>query len=202
MVSNSIRSDAGPAALSLSPEKLKVLHPELFSTNGWKKFMREHGYRLASQNEDPESWKTYISEYLYRGDARAAVVIGIAPLLIAAYAGELDCIAMLKFDRKIERAYKLQAGQRLLAIDTYLEWNFFLPHDLTPGPNASGRFRNFAPFIAEFLSENHERIDELKTGIREAEWNMADAAGRSYLETFGPVARDGRSLLCHLPAQK
>lgn len=202
MVSNPIQSDAGPAALSLSPEKLKLLHPELFSANGWKKFMREHGYRLASQNEDPASWKTYISEYLYRGDARAAVVIGTAPLLIAAYASELDCIAMLKFDKKIERAFRLHNGQRMLAIDTYLEWNFFLPRDLTPGPGASGRFRNFAPFIAEFLSADDIRIEELKTGISESEWNLAESAGLHYLHTFGPVARDGRPLLCHLPAQK
>jgi hypothetical protein len=202
MLASRANADPLPVTLALSHEKLKALHPELYSVRSWKKFLRENGYRLGSQNEDPEYWKSYIAEYLRCGDARAAVVITTSPLLIAAYASELDCIAMLQFDKKIARAYALGSGKRLLAINTYLEWNFWLPQDLSPGPRASGKYRNFAPFIADFLSDDEALIEQLKAGLSDSEWKQAEESGRDYLNKFGARARDGRPLLCHLPAKK
>ncbi len=202
MASRTVKAASTSALLTLSDEKLKAVEPELFSARSWNKFLRENGYRLGEPNETTEYWKDYIAEYLRCGDARAAVVVSAAPLLVAAYAGELDCVAMLRFDKKIARIHGLGAGSRLLAINTYLEWNFWLPEDLKLGPRDSGKYRNFAPLIAEFLSSDDAAIQQQKAAIDADEWNRAQDLGREYLDQFGEKARDGRPLLCHLPAKK
>jgi hypothetical protein len=194
--------NAHPATLTLSETRLKTLSPELYVARSWTKFLRENGYRLGSQNEDPAYWREYIADYLRTGDPRAAVVVSASPLLVAAYAAELDCVALLRFDKKIARHYRLAAGDRLLAVNTYLEWNFWSPEDLTPGPRASGKYKNVAPLIGDFLSDDEEQLTHLKTGVGPSEWTQAETLGVQYLNQFGERARDGRPLLCHLPAKK
>jgi hypothetical protein len=185
---------------ALSHQKLKALQPELYSARSWRKFLRENGYRLSSPNEDADHWKEYVAENLSRGFCEAAVVTSSSPLMIAAYAGELDCVAMLRFPAQLAAKYDLKAGSRLLTINIYLEWNFFLPEDLNPGPRQTGKYRNFAPLIVEFLTDG-EIIKEGKAAITEAQWRRAEALGKEYVMRNGEKARDGRPLLCHLPAK-
>lgn len=185
----------------LSHQKLKALQPELYSSRSWRKFLRENGYRLSSPDEDADHWKDYVAENLQRGDCEAAVVVSDSPLLIAAYAGEIDCVALLRFPGQFTAKYDLKIGSRLLAINIYLEWNFFLPEDLNPGPRQTGKYRNFAPLIAEFLTDDAEIIKDRKAEITQAEWQRAEAFGKEYLKQNGEKARDGRPLLCHLPAK-
>ncbi|MFN0087420.1 MAG: hypothetical protein ACKVX9_18670 [Blastocatellia bacterium] len=190
------------AALTLSTEKLRALQPELFVPRSWTKFLRENGYRLGALNEDVEYWKRQFADHLRAGVAEAAVVASASPLLIATFAGELDCVAMLRFDGKFAQRNPLSAGARLLSVNSYLEWNFWLPEDLTLGPRASGKYRNFAPLIADFLADDPETVERLKTEIPERIWKRTDMLGREYLAANGEKARDGRPLLCHLPAKK
>jgi len=185
---------------TLSHQKLKALQPELYSSSSWRKFLRENGYRLSSPDEDADHWKEYVAENLSRGYCEAAIVVSDSPLLIAAYARELDCVAMLRFPVQLGMKYDLKIGSRLLAVNIYLEWNFFLPEDLNPGPRQTGKYRNFAPLIAEFLTDA-ETIKNKKTEITDAEWRRAEALGKEYLKQNGEKARDGRPLLCHLPAK-
>jgi hypothetical protein len=198
---NDISTSKSPT-LTLSHRKLKALEPELYSSRGWQKFLRENGYRLAAPNEDAGHWKSYVEENLRRGDCRAAIVVSISPLLVAAYAGELDCVAILRFADQLVPKYDLSVGTQLLAVNIYLEWNFFLPEDLNPGPRQTGKYRNFAPMIADFLSDDLNLIEEKKAAVAKAEWRRAEALGREYLKRHGEKARDGRPLLCHLPAKE
>ncbi|MGH9832583.1 MAG: hypothetical protein ACREBD_37905 [Blastocatellia bacterium] len=198
---NDISTSKSPT-LTLSHRKLKALEPELYSSRSWQKFLRENGYRLASPTEDADHWKSYVEENLRRGDCRAAVVVSTSPLLIAAYAGELDCIAMLRFTDQLVPKHGLSVGTQLLAVNLYLEWNFFLPEDLNPGSRQTGKYRNFAPMIADFLTDEVNLVEEKKAGIAKAEWRRAEALGREYLKRHGEKARDGRPLLCHLPAKE
>ena len=192
---------AHPQTLTISHAKLKALQPELYSPRSWRKFLREDGYHLSSANEDAEYWKEYIAENLHRGDYDAAVVVAKDPLQIAAFARELDCVVMLRFSGQFASKYDLQIGARLLAVNIYLEWNFFLPEDLHPGPNQTGKYRNFAPLIADFLTDDVEIIHHTKAGISDAEWSRVEALGKEYLKQNEGKARDGRPLLCHLPAK-
>ncbi len=198
---NDISTSKSPT-LTLSHRKLKAIEPELYSSRSWQKFLRENGYRLAAPNEDADHWKSYVEENLRRGDGRAAVVVSTSPLLITAYAGELDCIAMLRFADQLVPKYDLSVGTQLLAVNVYLEWNFFLPEDLNPGPRETGKYRNFAPMIADFLTDDVNLVEEKKAEIAKAEWRRAEALGQEYLKRHGEKARDGRPLLCHLPAKE
>jgi len=198
---NDISTSKSPT-LTLSHRKLKALEPELYSSRSWQKFLRENGYRLAAPNENADHWKGYVEENLRRGDFRAAVAVSTSPLLIAAYASELDCIALLRFTDQLGPKYDLSVGTQLLAVNLYLEWNFFLPEDLNPGPRQTGKYRNFAPMIADFLTDEVNLVEEKKAGIVKAEWRRAETLGREYLKRHGEKARDGRPLLCHLPAKE
>ncbi|MGE0129947.1 MAG: hypothetical protein AB7U82_17835 [Blastocatellales bacterium] len=193
--------DAQSRTLTLSSQKLKALQPELYSSRSWQKFLRENGYRLSAPNENADHWKNYVVENLRRGDCRAAIVVSAAPLLIAAYSNELDCVALLRFSDQFAAKYDLKTRSRLLAVNIHLEWNFFLPEDLNPGPRQTGKYRNFAPLIAEFLTDGAEVVKDKKAEITKAEWERAEALGKEYLKQNGEKARDGRPLLCHLPAK-
>ena len=188
-----------PGGIRLSHEKLELLHPELYSLFRWLRYARNSPYKLPSLK--PEFWKTHIEEHLLYGDSRAAVVISVSPLLVAAYTDELDCIAMLRFDNSFAREYFLRAGSRLLTVNTYSGLTDSYEEDLEPGPDAIGRYGNFAPYIAEFLTDDADRVEKRKAEINEDEWRRAERFGREYLAKHGMKARDGRPMLCPLPAE-
>src|SRR5262249_18012682 len=124
MAANTV-NDTPDARSLLSHQKLKAVQPELYSSRSWQKFLRENGYRLSSPDEDADHWKNYVAENLQRGVCEAAVVVSQSPLLIAAYAGELDCVALLSFSSQFATRYDLKIGSLLLAVDIFLEINFF-----------------------------------------------------------------------------
>src|SRR5262249_51250149 len=78
--------------------------------------------------------RIYIEEQLQHGDSRAAIVVCTAPLLVAAYSDELDCIAMLRFPNTFAEEYKLWVGSRLLTVNTYGRGQKY-DEDLILGPN-------------------------------------------------------------------
>jgi hypothetical protein len=144
--------------------------------------------------------RVYIAEQLQHGDSRAAVVVWTAPLLVAAYTDELDCIAMLRFPDHFAQEYRLRVGSRLLTVNTYGRFPRY-HEDLILGPNLIGRFTGFHPIIADFVSDDIARIEARKAAISEAEWERTGHFGAAYLALRPGVARDGRPVYAGLPAQ-
>lgn len=175
---NSAASD--PGNIELSPERLKRFHPELY-----RKVL---GVTLIS----PVEWffKIRAEEQLKHGDSRAAVVASISPLLIAAYTDEMDWIAMLRFPDELVREYGLKVGTRLLTVNVYQRGEQ-LAGDLQHGPASRRLWVNFHPLIAEFLSENRERIEARKAEIGEEEWERTALLAREHLAKWGEQARSG-----------
>jgi len=141
-----------------------------------------------------------IDEHLQLGDSRAAVVLSCAPLLVSAYTDELDCVAVLAFPQSFVEKYGLEVGSRLLTVNTYFRGTAVVS-DLFPGPASYFTFYNFNPMIAEFLSEDAQRIAERKAEIDEAEWERCLALGREYVQTRPGVVRDGSPFKSALPAR-
>ena len=112
-----------------------------------------------------------IAEHLEYGDSRAAIVVSTDPeLLIAAYTDELDCVAMLRFPNDpLVSKYALQRGSRLLTVNTYKQ-NQRLDTDLIPGPLAIPRWSGFDPIIADFVTDDMERVEARKFQIPSIEW--------------------------------
>lgn len=140
-----------------------------------------------------------IDEHLRLGDSRAAVVINCSPLLVAAYTDELDCVALLRFPVHFVDQFHLDVGTRLLTVNTY-GTRAAVAADLIPGSGDQLRWQYFYPLIAEFLSDDSERIATRKAQITEAEWERCFALGRDYVRARPGVARDGSPFESFKPA--
>ena len=141
-----------------------------------------------------------ISEHLTVGDSRAAVVVSMSPLLVAAYTDELDCVVVLSFPEPFAQRFKLAVGDRLLTVNTYAPGQNVFP-DLTPGPASFRRYENFYPLIADFLSDDAARIDARKAAIDEAEWQRCVTLAREYLALRPGLRRDGSPFQSFRPSK-
>ena len=185
---NDVFNASDPGRLQLSHAKLKRLRPDLYGIRGLIRRML---------TVVPE--KTFVERQLKDGDSRAAVVVKTSPLLVAAYTDELDCIAMLRFSDDFVQEYDLVVGSRLLTINFYGQTPDYQP-DLIPGPNRYHRHNYFHPLIAEFLSDDLQRIETRKRQIRESEWEWAHRFGMAYLIAKPGMARDGSPVYAAIAA--
>jgi len=177
-------SASDPGQIRLSHEKLRVLRPDLYGIGGiWNSILAF--FRVGWPQ------RIYIEEQLQCGDSRAAVVVSITPLLVAAYTDELDCIAMLRFPEEFVHRYRLSVGTRLLTVNCYGDSPNYDP-DLLLGPRLIQRWTGFHPVIADFLTDDYDRVESRKKEITEDEWQRADTMGMEYLKLRPGVARDGR----------
>lgn len=179
-----------PGGVALSDAKLRRLRPDLYGLG--------HRLRAAARLDFP--WLVFFREHLQNGDSRAAVVVSLRPLLVAAYTDELDCVVPLEFPAEFIREYGLREGSRLLTVNTYKNRDE-LDADLIPGPDGASAWSGFQPIIAEFVSDDFERIEERKSQISEAEWNRAYAMGKAYLKRRPGLWRDGRPGHSFVPAE-
>jgi hypothetical protein len=182
-----------PGNIRLSHEKMSRFHPELYEYKGLCNKLRKRF------TEKQKFWQTRHREHLESGDSRAAIVVSLQPLLIAAYTDEFDCIAMLRFPQELLADYSLTIGMRLLTVNIY--WPEGVPaSDLENGPASFNRYFNFSPLIAEFLSFDSERIEQRKAEISEKEWKRTLELAEAYSSRYGVKARDGRPMNCSIPA--
>ena len=119
-----------PAGLSLSDAKLRVLRPDLYRP--LQRFRESVGLVYPQ--------RTYLTEQLQHGDSRAAVVLSVSPLLVAAYTDEMDCVVILEFPNELAAEHRLREGSRLLTVNSYGDRDELQP-DLIPGPNHTLTFR-------------------------------------------------------------
>lgn len=188
---NSQASDPGDIHLSL--DKLKEFHPDLFEVH--KIMGLFNGF-----TRDQKSWHNLFTEQMLFGDSRAAVVLSVSPLLVAAYTDELDTAVVLRYPGELVARYELEAGDRLLAVNAY-DPGDEIAGDLVEGPDTLGQYSNFSPLIAEFLSEDYGRIEYRKSQIDEDEWQRVERMGREYLERNDGKARDGSPRTAEVPVK-
>ena len=181
------RGESSPAGLRLSEAKLRRLCPEVFAgARGVREWMADRcGGKAALRH--------LIADQLRNGDSRAAVVLSLSPLRVAAYADKLDAVALLAFPDELVADYDLRIFGRLVAVNRYFR-DVESASDLDLGPLGIKDCSNFRPFVADFLCDDQEEIRALRKGIREDEWRRATFLGRQYLERHGDLHRDGRPL--------
>jgi predicted Zn-dependent protease len=181
-----------PGRVRLSRERLKAFHPELFSCWEWRLHLLFAAQRYPDKRQG--FWVGRIARHLRRGDSRAAVVVRSAPdVIVAAYTDELDCVALLEFDQSEVTRRKLKEGDRLLCVNAYGSGEAYEP-DLAPGPARREHYNNFTPLIADFLTEDAERVRLRKEEISLDEWERVWRLGR-YALAAGQTVRYGRPLL-------
>jgi hypothetical protein len=190
-----------PGELSLSDAKLRLLQPELF---GEGTFLC--GANCA-KNHPAAEMREFIAEHMQLGCASAAVVLSLDPVLVAAYACDLDGVVLLVFPRAFAEEHRLQVGSRLLTVNTFERMNFessgelAYACDIIPGPRRTD-WSNFAPFIGEFMSDDAEGIAARKAAIDEQTWQRARELGEERVKTLGALtARDGRPTKAGVPTR-
>lgn len=180
---------SSPGGIVLSDDRLRRLRPDLYGL----------GQRLGELVGLAFPQRTYLREHLQNGDSRAAVVVSVDPLLVAAYSDELDCVALLRFPGEFVADYKPEIGTRLLTVNTYRRGTE-VDTDLAPGPRDRGSWSGFHPVIADFVSDDEPTIDARKDAITEDEWERTYKLGCRYLHDHPGKARDGRPVFAGAPA--
>ncbi|HEX7637210.1 MAG TPA: hypothetical protein VF457_02340 [Burkholderiaceae bacterium] len=188
---------SSPGGLALSHRKLRQLQPELLQPLRWL-FVDKR--LIAGHKKGRKYLLTHVTEHLTHGDSRAALVVSTTPLRVAAYSDDLDCVVLLAFPQAFVKRHGLQPGRRLLTVNTYARREHGVGRDLVEGPDASGVWGDFAPYVAEFLSDDLARIEQRKAQIDEFEWARCQGLASDWLARHGQLARDGRPLHCGLPA--
>jgi len=59
---------------------------------------------------------------------------------------------------------------------------------------------NFLPFIADFLTDDVEELEERKAGVAEPWWAWTRELAERYIQKHGQIARDGRPPSSWIPA--
>lgn len=176
---------SNPGFFDLSHEKLARLHPELLPGGGiW--------YWLSHWSANPQDVVKEIAYCLHEGDCRAAIVVSLSPLLIAAYSDEFDAVVMLRFSPRLAAVYDLSVGRRLITVNNYEQSLVSRQTDFRRGEQATGQFTGVYPLIAEFFTDDTERIAEIKRKISEEEWQRVHELGMQKLAQSWPPPRNGR----------
>lgn len=178
-----------PGGFQLDLEFLAALEPELVKPPLLSSL---HPRRAAERR-----WMlTHIAEHLQLGDSRAALVVEVSPLLVAAYSDEFDCVALLEFPAAYRPPLVLERGSRLITVNTYAQRSQGIARDLVPGPGDLGHWGNFAPYIADFLCDQPIQLSQRMREISSAEWARCEAGAAA-----ARWVRDGRPSRCMLPGR-
>lgn len=172
-----------PVNITLSHRKLKFLKPDLYGVKGFFK----------------GAIKQVIEEHVFYGDSQPAIVISTEPLLIAAYSDELDCIALLNYPKHFITEYNLEEKTKLITINTYIGTPPY-QKDLIIGRNKFDNWYGFHPIIAEFISEDSEKIQKRKQIIKDDHWEYVFNLGVEYRSKNKNIWRDGRPMLAKISA--
>ena len=174
-----------PGLLRLDPHRLARFHPEWFP-NGLEKFVARlcHSFGKLSP-VDLVKWQ------LLLGDRSPAIVVSAHPFRVAAYSEELDGIAMLEFDPSHVDAHLRTIGTRLVTLNFDYSKKFGpLAADLSPGEAFTRNWTNFLPLIGDFLSNEKERLAQLKESVPESWWDRVWTMAEDY--DYRQGVRDGR----------
>lgn len=188
-------SASNRGCLSASDAKLRRLHPEIYGIRGLL-----HKWLYPGRGVTAHEAREVTRRRLEVGDGRAAVVLSVEPLLIAAYSDDMDCVAILRFDSWLTQTYGLKRGSRLLTVNTYDDTGP-VARDLAEGDDSLQHWTNFHPLIAEFLTDETDKIAERKRAIDPEEWKRTAELGLAMMKQTGFRARDGRPLCAHAPAR-
>ena len=169
--------------VELNLDKLKFLMPEIFSP------IQKLKYKLKKWGLS--SYIERIWEHIKLGDSQGAIVVKTNPLLIAAYNEDIDCVVMLKFERKIQDKFNFKVKDRLICVNTFGSTSN-LQSDLIPGENNSEMWTLVHPIIADLISDSEIQLERRKKEIGESGYEYIWKLANEYLEKKSGVHRNGK----------
>ncbi len=139
-------------------------------------------------------WRARVKEHICYGATDPAMVMSVNPLLIAAYAEDMDAVVMLEFPDGYAAKYNLKKYDRLITVNTYrykLEYTDKVAEDIFCGKNYTEDFIDFYPLIGEFLSKDVQKMESYIKDIPESLWGYVKQLGEDYLKNHKDLKRDG-----------
>lgn len=202
-----------PGKLRLSLEKLKAVQPELFlKASAFTKVARAiltvtsqfaHskgspgwiGRLVGEDNPDgqAEAIET-IAERLWAFPADPAVVISTSPFIVSVYLEEFDHVLLHRIPDAMTASgpnnSNFAIGDRLISCNGYSKMD--LPSgECLFGPKQTFQFNEAWCVVADFLTDDFDRLQELKAQKSEELWRRVSDLGNERLANHDPC-RDGR----------
>jgi hypothetical protein len=190
-----------PGKLTLSEAKLRELEPGLFTARTYK------CCATCDVDHPAADMLEKLGEHLEHGCCCAAVVMSLDPLIIAAYADDLDGVVLLRFPPSYAARYGLEVGSQLLAVNLYQEvkarnGSRLYAVDIIPGPQRQA-WSSFSPLIAELVSDDDARIAELKAAMSPRDWLTCATRARAHIDRLGVEhARSGQPMAAGFPVRR
>lgn len=183
---------SGPGMIPLSMKRLQTIAPFHFT---WMKFIGRL-FRFAEKADADQ-----ICRALWYGDSNPAFLMSRKPVIVAAYAADIDTVVLLDFEDDDLEHLDLRVGDRLLSVNTYGETSDGqVVRDLVPGEGYTGYWQNFQPHIADLLSDYHGRIARRKAEIPEALWQRARELAEIAMALPERTLRLGNPVMSYWPA--
>ena len=178
-----------PGLLRISMAKLGRMHPELMID------------AAAMDAMGPILGAVY---HMLLADANPALCVAIEPdLIVSAFSADIDCVVLLRFPSEIARQLvieqNLKPGRRLISLNSYRD-DEHMAADLKPGPKYSA-WKNYNPYIAEFLADDTERLTKLHADMPDWAWQRCKELTVAAVKTKPVKCRDGRPLRSVNPAK-
>jgi hypothetical protein len=179
---------SNPGRVRISAAKLRELVPRFYLQPGrvgsWFSWL--FGMMLMR--------RAALKMHLRYGDARAAVCVSAKPLIIAAYSDDLDGVVLLQFPPALAERYKLKPGSTLVTVNAYDSTG--TPRgDIVRASAGPTPHTDFTPVIADFVTDDRERLAELKKSIDKAEWTRCYQIGARAMKQPKTLFRDGLAQL-------
>ncbi|MBO4982532.1 MAG: hypothetical protein J6D23_00595 [Clostridia bacterium] len=130
------------------------------------------------------------AECLNFGSVEPAVVMCTSPLLVAVYSEDMDAVLILQFAPAYKEKYNLKVGDKLISVNTYGNRGP-IAKDIFTGPAYTQVWTDFTPHIADFLSNDKERLERLKGDIVETHWEYVKSLGGKYIYNHPTTTRNG-----------
>lgn len=183
-----------PGGVRLSDEKLRRFHPELYTARA-ALLARLPLWFPVHLIGTSQRWRDVIDEHIRLGDSRAAMVMTLEPLIVAAYSDELDCVALLEFAQWVRNEHGLCQYDRLLTVNTYSSPDQTPEaRDLIFGPKQCGQWVDFWPIIADFVTDDADHLQSRKARIGEEEWDRTWRMGERLMTNPKAKPRVGAPL--------
>ena len=130
------------------------------------------------------------AECLNFGSVEPAVVMCTSPLLISVYSEDMDAVLILQFAPAYKEKYGLKVGDKLISVNTYGNQRP-LAKDIFVGEGYTHTWTDFTPHIADFLSDDTQRIEALKSTVPDNRWEYVKALGGKYIYNHPTTTRNG-----------
>ena len=148
------------------------------------------GYQLFADAIRMHTSVDIIREHLWLGSVQPALVASVERGRVAAYSIELDCVVMLHYEPEFLRSFDLIDGSLLLAASMYRQGP--PAADIEVGPGQQADWSDYFPQIADFLSDDADRLAERKAAVPAWLWERTQELAYERLRTRPELARPGK----------